>query len=194
MHKELIELFNQIAPLDEDEVRLIKSSFKPLSIKKGDYFLKSGEVNKYIGFIKNGLVRYFVYKNDEEATFEFTKEGEFIADYQSFTTNRPSVQNIQAIEDCDLLVINFSDVNHIFNNTSHGNLLGRIVIEHRFDIMVSQLLSIYMQNQEERYRQFVSSYADLTQRIPQYLIASYVGIRPESLSRIRRRYFKESSN
>lgn len=194
MHAQLIGLFEQIAPLDEEEVLLIKSSFKPLILKKGDFFLKSGEVNKHIGFIKNGLVRYFVYKNDEEATFEFTKEGEFIADYQSFTKNRPSVQNIQAIEDCELLVIDFSDVNYIFNNTRHGNLLGRIVIEHRFDVMVSQLLSIYMQNQEERYRQFVSSYSDLTQRIPQYLIASYVGIRPESLSRIRRRYLKESES
>lgn len=187
MYATLIQLFNQIVPLDKEEELLIKESFKPRTLARGDYFLKAGEINKQIGFIRSGLVRYFVYKNEEEATFIFSKENEFIADYQSFNQNIPTIQNIQAIEDCELLVINYSDVQHIFNNTKHGNLLGRIIIEHRFDVMVSQLLSIYLQNQEERYKHFVATYADLTQRIPQYLIASYVGVKPASLSRIRKR-------
>jgi len=193
MHTELLQLFNQIAFLSKEEETLIKKCFKPYKLVKGSYFLKAGEVNQNIGFIKQGLVRYFVLKNEEESTFEFTKEGEFIADYQSFSKNSVSIQNIQAIENCDLLVISYLDVQHIFNNTKHGNLLGRIVIEHRFDVMVNQLLSIYMHNQEERYKQFISKYADLAQRIPQYLIASYVGVKPESLSRIRRRFGKNIS-
>ena len=193
MYSGLLKTFNTIIPLNEAEENIIKNSFKLIHLSKGDFFLKAGEVNKHIGFINKGLVRYFVYKNEEESTFEFTKEGEFIADYQSFNNNQPSIQNIQAIEDCEILIINYNDVQHIFNNTPHGNLLGRIIVEHRFDIMVSQLLSIYMHNEVERYKKFVQNYSDLTQRIPQYLIASYIGIKPQSLSRIRKRYVKRIS-
>ena len=97
MHTELLTLLGQIAELDEDEQALIKSSFKPTSLTKGEFFLKTGEVNKHVAYLTKGLVRYFVYKDEEESTFEFTKEGEFIADYQSFNNNTPTKQNIQAI-------------------------------------------------------------------------------------------------
>lgn len=193
MHTELLQIFNSIADLTADEEAFITAAFKPYQLNKGQYFLQAGEVNQYIGFIRKGLVRYFVYKNEEEATFEFTKEGEFIADYQSFSQNKPSLQSIQAIEDCDLLVVNLADVQRFFTSTPNGNLYGRVIIEHRFDVMVKQLLSIYMQNQEERYKHFIATYSDLTQRIPQYLIASYVGIQPQSLSRMRARFAKIAS-
>jgi len=193
MHSNLLKLFSQIVELDEQEVKLIKSSFRPFFLAKGDYFLKAGQINKYVAFLQKGLVRYFVFKDEEESTFEFTKEGEFIADYQSFNNKMPSIQNIQAIEDCEMLIINYADVQTIFNTTKNGNLIGRHIIEHRFDVMVNQLLAIYMQNHEERYKRFVEHYSDLTQRIPQYLIASFVGVKPPSLSRIRRRFTKNIS-
>ena len=193
MYSKLLKLLNQITVLEEEENKLVESSFKPLSLKKGDYFLQAGEINRHVGFLQKGLVRYFVYKDGEESTFEFTKEGEFVADYQSFRNNTTSVQNIQAIEDCEMLIINKADLQSIFDSTKNGNLLGRHIIEHRFDVMVNQLLAIYMQNHEERYKNFMSHYADLSQRIPQYLIASYVGVKPPSLSRIRRRFAKNIS-
>ena len=193
MYSKLLELINQITVLEEKEIKLIKSSFKPLQLNKGEFFLKTGEINKHLGFLHKGLVRYFVYKDEEESTFEFTKEGEFIADYQSFNSKTESVQNIQAIEDCEILIINYENVQTIFNSTKKGNLIGRRIIEHRFDIMVNQLLAIYMQNHEDRYQSFIKHYSDLSQRIPQYLIASYVGVKPESLSRIRRRFTKNIS-
>lgn len=193
MYSNLFKLINQITVLEEKEIELIKSSFKPLSLPKGEFFLQSGKINEHIGFIHKGLVRYYVYKDEEESTFEFTKEGEFIADYQSFNSKSKSVQNIQAIEDCEILIIDYNDVQKIFNSTNNGNLIGRRIIEHRFEIMVNQLLAIYMQNNEERYQNFIKHYSDLSQRIPQYLIASYVGVKPESLSRIRRRFAKKIS-
>lgn len=190
MHLKLISLLNQITPLDEKEEALIKERFKLFSLAKGMCFSEAGKINKYIGFINKGLVRYFVDKDGEEATFIFSKEGEFIADYQSFSRHQISIQTIQAIEDCELLVIDYAGVQHFFNTTRNGNFLGRIIIENRFDVMVNQLLSIYLHSQEERYKKFIETYSDLTQRIPQYLIASYVGIKPESLSRMRKRLTK----
>lgn len=193
MHQNLLNLLGQITELEKAEVALIESGFRRLSLAKGSFFLKAGEVNRHVGFLDKGLVRYFVYKDGEESTFEFTKEGEFVADYQSFNNKSYSIQNIQAIEDCELLIIDYPSVQNIFKTTKNGNLIGRIVLEHRFDVMVSQLLNIYMQSHEERYSSFISQYSDLAQRIPQYLIASYVGVKPQSLSRIRRRHAKNTS-
>ena len=139
-------------------------SFKTFFLAKGTFFLRAGEINKHVGFLQKGLVRYFVYKDDEESTFEFTKEGEFVADYQSFNNHTVSIQNIQAIEDCEMLIINYPNVQTIFNTTINGNLIGRHVIEHRFGVMVNQLLAVYMQNHEERYERFVENYFLLCQR------------------------------
>ncbi|WP_148232098.1 Crp/Fnr family transcriptional regulator [Maribacter sp. HTCC2170] len=192
-YSKLLELINQITILEAREIELIKSSFIPIQLTKGEFFLEAGKINKHVGFLNKGLVRYFVYKDEDESTFEFTKEGEFIADYQSFNNKSKSVQNIQTIEDCEILIINYDNVQKIFNSTKKGNLIGRRIIEHRFDIMVNQLLAIYMQNHEDRYQSFIKQYSDLSQRIPQYLIASYVGVKPESLSRIRKRFSKRIS-
>ena len=188
MYSNLLDLISSIAKIEDNEIELIKESFKPLYLDKGDFFLEAGKINRHVGYLNKGLVRYFVYKDGEESTFEFTKEGEFIADYQSFNNKTISLQNIQAIEPCELLIINYAGVQSIFRNIRNGNLIGRVIIEHRFSIMVNQLMAIYMQDHEDRYRSFINNYSDLSQRIPQYLIASYVGVKPESLSRIRRRF------
>ena len=193
MYAHLLNLFSQIAELDPREIELIQSCFKPFSLDKGSFFLREGEINKHVGFINQGLVRYFVYKDEEESTFEFTKEGDFIADYQSFNNQTISKQNIQAIEDCELLIINYIDAQEMFNSIKNGNLIGRKIIEHRFGVIVNSLLAIYMQSHEERYKNFLQQYSDLSQRIPQYHIASYVGVKPPSLSRIRRRFAKNIS-
>jgi len=190
MHTKLLTQLNQLVDLNKEDEQLIANSFVSMKLSKGDFFLRAGNTCKFVGFINTGLVRYFVLKNDEESTFEFTKEGEFISDYSSFNGGGVSNQNIEAIEDCELLVIDFPKLQHIFQTIPDGNLLGRLIIEHRFHIMVNQLLAVYMQNSEQRYTKFLNDYTDLTQRIPQYLIASYVGVQPPSLSRIRKRIFK----
>jgi CRP-like cAMP-binding protein len=164
-----------------------------MHLKKGDFFLKAGEINNRLGFVNKGLIRYFVYKNDDESTIEFTSEGEFIAEYQSFLDNSEAIQYIQAIEDTTLLVTDNDGIQQLYNTTKNGNLIGRLVIEYRYNHLMKQLLSIYMHDPEQRYRNFIKVYPDLIQRVPQYYVASYVGVKPESLSRIRKRIAKQIS-
>jgi len=183
----LLQTLKHITALEPDEEVLFQKAFKSFSLKKNEYFLQSTEVNTKLGFLCKGLVRYFVFKNEEEATLEFTKEGEFVADYGSFISKQPSIQNIQALEDCEFLVIDYDELQKLYKISKNANLLGRIIIEHRFIIMVNQLLTVHQYNPEDRYRYFLKHYKDLVQRIPQYLIASYVGVKPQSLSRIRKR-------
>lgn len=193
MHTELLQVINQIATLSEKGENLFREIFKPKALKKKEYFLESGQRNNKAAFIRKGLVRYFVIKNDEESTLEFTEESQFVADYPSFIGRGTSIQYIQAIEDCELLVTNYDDLQRVYNELENGNLIGRVVLEQRFSRMMNQILSIYMGTPEQRYRHFMDNYIDIAQRIPQYLIASYVGIKPQSLSRIRSKIAKGDS-
>ncbi len=182
-----LDTLKKITVLEPQEEELFKHAFVPFSLKKNEHFLQATQVNKRLGFLCKGLVRYYVFKNEEEATLEFTKEGEFVADYGSFISKEPSIQNIQALEDCEFLIIDYDKLQQLYAISRNANLLGRIIIEHRFIIMVNQLLTVHRYSPEDRYRYFLKHYKELTQRIPQYLIASYVGVKPQSLSRIRKR-------
>ena len=191
MHKFLLDTIRQISKLDREDEAFIVSSFKEIKIKKGEYFLKEGEPNLLLGFIVSGLVRCYIQKNEEEeATIDFSKEGEFVTVYESFLQKGISTQSIQALEDTTFLVITNHDLQNLYKNISNGNKLGRVVIEKRFIELAKQLLSIYLHNSEQRYLHFVKTYPDLLQRIPQYYISSFVGVKPQSLSRIRKRLVK----
>lgn len=187
MFTELFKIFNQITKLEPKDEQILREIFSLKDLKKNEYFLREGEWNNKAAFILSGLVRYYVIKNDEESTLEFTQELQFIADFPSFAERGKSNQYIQAVEDCQLLVADYDGIQRIYNEIKDGNLIGRRIIEQRFIVMMNQLLSIYMHNPEQRYSHFVEQYTDIAQRIPQYLIASYVGIKPQSLSRIRNR-------
>ncbi|MEQ1797917.1 MAG: Crp/Fnr family transcriptional regulator [Lacibacter sp.] len=188
MHHNLIQTLNYIVTLNPNEIEFLKTAFKEFQIKKGDYFLKAGELNNKLGFINKGLIRYFVYKNEEESTLEFSKEGEFVAEYQSLVQKSQSIQCVQAIEDTTMLVMTSDDLQILYSNFRNGDKIGRMVIEHRFNVLVNQLMSIYMHNPDQRYLHFINTYPELVQRVPQYHIASYVGVKPQSLSRIRKRF------
>jgi CRP-like cAMP-binding protein len=190
MHDILIQTLNHVVSLEPGEIEFLKSIFKEVCFKKGDYFLKAGDINNQLGFVQKGLIRYFVYKNEEESTLEFSKEGEFVAEYQSLVQKTQSIQSIQAIEDTTMLVMTSDDLQNLYCNTKNGDKIGRIVIEHRFNVLVTQLMSIYMHNSDQRYLHFLKTYPEIVQRIPQYYIASYVGVKPQSLSRIRKRFIQ----
>ncbi|MGX7668257.1 Crp/Fnr family transcriptional regulator [Flavobacterium pedocola] len=187
MHETLLNTFEQLVVLNDDEKQLITQIFKPLEIKKGDYFTEADKPNKRVGFLTKGLVYYYVLKNDNEAITDFTAEGEFVSEYHTFISKSKAIHSIKAIEDCTFLVLDFDSIQRLYNEIKEGNKFGRMVLEHRFGIVINQLLSLYMHTPEERYRHFQKNYSDLTQRVPQYLIAAYIGVKPQSLSRIRKR-------
>jgi len=183
----LIAAIKSLIRISADEEQLIAGLFKPLQIQSGQYFLEEGQLCRYVGFIEEGLMRYHMNDNGNQKTLYFNKEGEFVSNYQSFLPRVPSNTSIQAIEDATLQVINYADLQRMYTAVNEGEKLGRLAIENVFINSLEQLKSFYRDSPSDRYQHFLRSYPDLAQRIPQYYIASYVGIKPQSLSRIRKR-------
>ena len=183
----LIQTIKHLIRLSPEEEFLLAGLFKPLELESGQYFLEEGQLCRYVGFIEEGLVQYHMNDNGNQKTLYFNKEGEFVSNYQSFLPQVPSDISIQAIEKTRLQVISLEKLRELYTVIHEGEKLGRLAIEHVFLNSLQQLKSFYRDSPTERYRQFLRSYPDLAQRIPQYHIASYVGIKPQSLSRIRKR-------
>lgn len=184
----LIETIQQVIPLNEKDTALIQTLFQPLPLAKGDYFVQQGQVCQHVGFMQTGLLRYFVNQEGDEKIYSFGLENDFVCDYQSFLSQRPCLRAIQAIEDSALVVISSANLQRLFAELTHGERFGRVVIEQIFIKTIGQLISLYTDPPEVRYQAFLTEYPTLTARTTQYHIASYVGVKPPSLSRIRARW------
>lgn len=184
----LIETIRHIVPLTEPDTSLIASLFQPYPMKKGDYFVHQGQVCQHVGFIHAGLLRYFVNQDGDEKIYDFGLENDFVCDYESFLPQWPCRRAIQAIEDSNLLVISSANLQRLFAQLTYGERFGRVAIEQIFVKTIGQLISLYTDAPEFRYQAFLETYPTLSTRITQYHIASYVGVKPQSLSRIRARW------
>lgn len=187
MTDKLISTVQSFINLNQQEVECINELFKEKQLKKGDLFLADGQVCTQVGFIVKGLVRYYINHDGEDKTYAFAQEGNFVCNYESFVPQMPSTKIIQALEDCEMLQISYADLQTFYTSVRKGERFGRIVIEQVFIQTLKDLSSFYTDTPEYRYEQFIKQHPGLQQRLSQYQIASYVGVKPQSLSRIRKR-------
>ncbi|SHH65077.1 cAMP-binding domain of CRP or a regulatory subunit of cAMP-dependent protein kinases [Chryseobacterium oranimense] len=187
MTEKLIISIQSFIDLDSKEIDNIRLLFKEKSVKKGDFFLAEGQVCKQVGFIVRGLMRYYINHDGEDKTYAFAQENNFICNNESFIPQTPSTKIIQALEDCEILQISYDDLQIFYKSIRQGERFGRLVIEQVFIQTLQDLSSFYTDTPEYRYEKFIKKHPDLQQRISQYHIASYVGVKPQSLSRIRKR-------
>lgn len=173
--------------IDQSDKDLISRLFREKKYGKGEYFMAEGEVCRQVGFIISGVMQYYINHDGEEKTYGFGKEMDFVCNNESFIPQKPSRQAIQALEDCSLFVISYNDLQLFYAEIRNGERFGRLVIEQVFVQTLRGLNSFYTDSPEIRYEKFIKKYPELVQRIPQYYIASYVGVKPQSLSRIRKR-------
>ena len=193
MSQKLIEKLRTYIEFDEDEERFISSVFKQRVLAKGEHLLLAGDVCRVAAFIERGVFRSYINTGERDATFYFAAENDFICDYPSFLPQVPSDKNIQALEAAEVRVISFASLQELYRRVVYGERFGRLVAEEIFLDSIQQLASFYSDKPADRYQNFVHRFPRLVQRIPQYYIASYVGIEPQSLSRIRRRFLSQKS-
>jgi CRP-like cAMP-binding protein len=173
--------------LDEDEQALVKSYFSPKKLRKKQYLLQEGDACKYLAFVELGLLRsYNVDDKEVEHMLQFAWEGWWISDTYSFLSGEPAAYNIDAIDDAELLLITLPHFEEMMLQVPKMERYFRILFQKNIISKERRLLSSISLPAEEKYKQLVDTNPELVQRIPQNLIASYLGVTPETLSRIRK--------
>jgi CRP-like cAMP-binding protein len=187
MINSLLYSIQNLITLSPAEIELVKSLFKERVYKKGDFFLAEGQICKQVGFVAKGLMRYYINHDGEEKTYAFSQENDYVCNYESFLPQSPSSKIIQALEDSDVFVISRDDLQLFYTKVRAGERFGRLAIGAVFIQLLEGITAFYTETPALRYERFLKNHADLQQRISQYHIASFVGVKPQSLSRIRKR-------
>lgn len=179
--------FRKYADFSEQDWLIISSRFIRQEFPKKTLILRQGQVEDYVSFIEEGVIRYYIPKENKEITFELTFSNDFMGAYDSFLTRLPSVYHIETITPTKLWRLSYQDVQKIYQETERGNLIGRLANEKMFLEKIKREISLLNETAEQRYLNLFTEQPDLIKKIPLQYIASYIGITPQALSRIRRR-------
>lgn len=195
MHKKLINFIQQYHPLSEREADLISSCFDPVLFPKNRIIEEQGTIPKYLYYIVSGYLRLFHYnENGDEVTTHINCPPGFFTSYGNFIGQTESFENVECVTECELLRITKAELD---------KLIAASPVMKDFSISVFQQSITYNENRskelatlgaEQRYRKLISSYPEILHNVPVQYIASFLGMKPESLSRIRKKLTHESAS
>lgn len=178
---------DRLLPLTRDEFVYFVTLLTPRKLTRHQPFLRAGEVCREIAFINQGCLRYYYLKDGDEFNGQFFFEGAWVGEYQSFLTGQPSVQYFDALENTELLVMQHGDLQKLYDELPKFERFGRKIAENVVIGSQRRTASLLFDSPEERYLKLMAERPKVVERIPLHHIASYLGIKPESLSRIRKR-------
>jgi len=184
---ELKQYISSYFGIHSDDMEKIISLFKQTSLKKGDFFTKTGSACDKLSFIQSGLLRVYVITPDKEVTQWISTQGYFVTDLSSMIFNTPSRWTIQALSDTELYTITKNDYNRIGELIPQWYKLEKLFIARCFTIMEDRIFSHLSMTAEERYHFFFSQNKELFNQVPLQYIASMLGMTPETFSRIRKK-------
>ncbi|SHL60545.1 cAMP-binding domain of CRP or a regulatory subunit of cAMP-dependent protein kinases [Chitinophaga jiangningensis] len=191
---QLTETISQLFGITPAQTAIFLNGFHKVHLKKNDHFSHSGKICHHIGLVERGLMKCVFDTTGEERVFEFAYENNFIADYHSFITQTPSEKSIICLEDTTVMVIDRAQLQQLAAAHPFVAAMSEKMNELLFLKMHERVKSLLLSNATERYEQLLSSRADLANRIPQYLLASYLNVTPETISRIRRKNLSGSGS
>jgi CRP-like cAMP-binding protein len=187
----LIDHFNRISPLTEEESLAIERSLTERECRKGEVLLQPGQSGSETYFVVKGCVREYYFVDGEERTSNFYTEGQWVLSPTGLLQAMPSAHYWVCAEDTTLVVGNEQKGQELFLRFPRFESISRKVMEQVIALQQERMASHIVDSPEQRYRKLLASRPDIVQRVPQYQIASYVGVKPESLSRIRKRMAEE---
>lgn len=194
MENKLVSYFKKIMPLTEDEASAIADSIVVKNFKKGTVLLAEWQISTECYFVLEGLVRQYYLVDGEEVTNNFFSENQWVISIDSFSQQKPANHFFVCEEDTALVVGNEERENEMYNYSQKFETISRKVMESIVIEQQQQMMSYITDSPEERYLKLQNSRPDLLNRVPQYQLASYIGVKPESLSRIKKRITPKKSS
>ena len=187
-HLPFIQFLQNLADIPTAEIKKATGLFQPTQIKKNTFFIRGGETPKNIAFLISGLMRlYYIDPNGTEFTKSFCVENDVVAAYSALLLNEPSRLFIQALEDSVLLVAPYSAYKRLINSHICWQQINHKLTETLFIKKEKRESQLLLDDAQTRYMTFLAEYPSLDKRLKQHHIASYLGIKPQSLSRIRKK-------
>ena len=187
----LLDYFQEMIPLNDSEKQLVISLFKPRLYRKRQFVLQEGDVCNQFNFVVRGCLK--MYRVDEKGSIhiiQFATENWWMIDLGSFHSRNPSDLNIDALEDTMVLQISYNNLISMYMEAPKFDKIFRVLIENSFISLQKRLLQNISSTAEDRYLSFMQTYSHLANRLPQTLIAAFLGVSPEFLSRLRNKYAK----
>lgn len=185
--QEIRVFFERLLPLADEEWQAMADAFEYVEFRAGENILNQGQNCDFIGFLDSGVVRFYHIKEGVERITAFWFAGDFLSNYRSFLSHEPSDHHIEALADGGFYRLRRAALHRLYNQFPNLDRLGRLMAEQLYLMVTRRLDNLLQDTPEERYRALLRKDSRLVQQIPQYMLASYVGVSPETLSRIRRR-------
>jgi CRP-like cAMP-binding protein len=173
--------------LTDEEFNICTGFFIPRTIRKHQFLLNEGDVCRYFGYVNSGCLRIYTIDNKgAEHIIQFAIEDWWASDLNSFLSGLPANYNIEALHDSELLLLDKSTRDELLNACPKMERFFRILLEANYVATHKRVADSLSDSAEERYLKFIKTYPELYEKVPQHFIASYLGITPQSLSRIRK--------
>jgi CRP/FNR family transcriptional regulator, anaerobic regulatory protein len=182
----------QFIPLTDEECSAMASLFRPFRLNKKEHWMYDGDVCTDIAFIVKGCIRSYYTKNDQERTSQFFFENAWYTDYESWLTRQPVNSNVEALEPTEMLLLSFRELERLYEQNPKFERVGRLFAENTIIKIKNRNLSLLNDSPEERYLKLLKERPKVIARVPQNIIASFLGIEPETLSRIRKKIMVEA--
>lgn len=174
--------------LSDSEKEICKGLFSPKKLRRRQYILQQDDICKNLIFVEKGILRsYSIDSKGNEHIIQFAPEGWWISDVYSFLTGEAAVYNIEAIEDSELLLISKSSLDELYERVPKFERYFRLLSQANMVATHRRLTATLSASADEKYLRLLSAYPNIVARVPQHMIASYLGITPETLSRVRKR-------
>jgi CRP-like cAMP-binding protein len=185
-YNNLVAFINRFVDFTQEEFEAVLPFIQIRKLKRNQILINEGEVANIIAFTNKGYLRVFFNHNGEEISRDITPLNSFATALPSFITQKPSYEIISAITDCELFIIKKSDLEFLYKNHPKWERLGRRIIEDMFVDVQHRLYLFITEPAEIRYKMLIKRYPDMIQNVPLKYIANFLGIKIQSLSRLRK--------
>ncbi|MFN3847956.1 MAG: Crp/Fnr family transcriptional regulator [Spirosomataceae bacterium] len=191
MYQNIHQYIERFVSLNSEEISIVNKCLSLKSFPKKTVLLNAGDVCNFEAYVLKGCIReYFIDKRGVELTLEFAVEDWWVSDITSFEHQTPSMMYIETLEDCELLVLSRESKDELLRRVPKLERMFRLMIQRHLAVVQKRLLRTVTYSAMDKLNEFLKRYPTLPNRVPQHYIASYLGITPEFLSKLRKRQMK----